>query len=360
MNDFLAVIIRRLLPALLAVQTLVLGSAEPLPAGWNLERVTTVNPGSIYAVDTQGQAVAFIRDGLWIRDLGPGTDHAVQAETPVVLAWSQQGARLAAAFMASTGTSLRLFSRSGDRVGETHLAGRVTALAWRGETELLALVVEGFPLRFGTRLTETLARWDGHGEATLLPLEDATLMPARMAQWERRLPMALGLALSPLGDEILYTRINATPAIPPSLKLMLRHLEHGQGRTLAEVSLMGSNGVFSGDGRCILYGDGVGQSFFLNPWEGKAPTILAEPGRSVALSPSGRIALLDGQVYQDGQRVGALGAMARGQFAAHSGALFVEEEGQLFRVVGLPAEPLRPLSAIAADELQQSRKRPRD
>jgi hypothetical protein len=327
-----------------------------LPGNVTIAEVSSVDEDSPFAFAAGGGTVAFANGGLRIRDLASGRELPVSADAPTALSWSPDGAKLAAAFSAGGGSVLRLFDREGAVQAETRVPGRVNALAWGAPPEVMAFVVTRQVYRFGTNLAEVLHRWDGKGKPTSTPLSETTLMPASLPMQEQIIRNNLTFAVSPLHDEILYTRLYAPPAFTPYLKLILRNLENGREREVGTASPFSAGGLFSGSGDWIVYGEGESESRQIDPWRDKNLLTFSSPGRTLALSPSGHYLLLDGHLYRDGQQIATFPSECNGAFAPQGGRLAIRYGKRLY-LVDLPADgPVPPLDPAGAERLRQLRK----
>lgn len=327
-----------------------------LPDGARITEVARVDAAAPFALDPQGELIAYGSAGLTLKELGSGHDRPVAAPAPTALAWSPDGKQLAASFLLGEESVLKLCDRQGGVLKETRLAGRVKSLVWRSSTEILAFAVQQRNFSFGSRLTELLYRWDGTGKPAETILHETTLMPATLRRWGDMLLRPLTFSLSPLGDEILYPRLHAPPLFTPYLQLVLRNLDGGAELEVAEVSLHSAGGAFSGDGEWLLYGDGEGESRLFDPWGKQLLAAFPTPGRSVALSPSGRYLLLDGRLYRDGKEIASFPAASAGAFSATGGRLLIRYGERLYLVNGLPDEPPVPIGPAERDRLRQLRK----
>lgn len=314
-----------------------------LPAGARLVRVAQVDPGGVVAVDRGGWRVAYQDGGVRIRNLATGRVHEATPRTPLQLAWSTDGTTLAAAFEEHGNGLLQRYDVQGHLRGQASVSGRICGLQWRPDGTLLALGLDVQHFRFGTRLVQVLYLWTGTGEPRARTLGEDTLMPGVAARVEASLPGELAFAVSPLGDELLYTRLDCPPALSPRLRLELYHLDLGRERTLAEVPLGAGAAEFSGIGDRIVYGDGT-LCWVVDPWSGRTLASYSGPGREVAVSASGRWLLLDGVLRHDGRPVDTFPAGAWGIFPC-PGLGFVVVGTDLYRLSGLSEDPVPALGA---------------
>lgn len=328
-----------------------------LPDTARITELSRVDAGSPFALDPGGGTVAFVNGGLRVKEVASGEARPVCADLPTALAWSPDGRQLAAAFPQGEETALRLYDRQGNALVQTRVAGRVTGLAWRGApSEILAFAVKQRVYSFGANLAEVLYRWDGKGEPSSIGLHETNLLPAIVKRWEGSIQHALGFALSPLDDEIIYARFYAPPAFEPYLKLVLRHLESGREREVATASLLAAGGVFSRDGERILCGDGARETRLLDPWGDRTLATFPSPGRTLALSPSGRYLLLDGRLYRAGREIAAFPAESVGAFASGGGRLVLRYGERLYLLATLPEEPMAPRDPATSARLRQLHK----
>lgn len=326
-----------------------------LPAGAVVIDVAKLDGDGPVAVDAAGARIAYADRGLWAQDLATGARHRIDPRVPRDLAWSPDGQTLAAAFDREDTCQLQLFNAEGAPTNQASVPGRSAGLAWRADGALLSLTLRLDPHRFGTTLAQVLHQWDGHAAPTSTSLGETTLMPGLAAKLEGGLARRLTFTLSPLQDELLYYRLYNPPALPPQLKLQLRHLGNGRERTLAKVELDCGGAAFSGAGDRILYGTGLAESRLVDPWEDRVVATLPVPGRAVALSPSGRTLLLDGQLFRDGRRLASFPPECTGTFTRGGGDLYLVHRSRLYRVSKLPVDPVARLDEAEATRIRQLR-----
>jgi len=324
-----------------------------LPESVRITEVSRVDAESPFAFDPAGENLALVDGGLRLKNIASGAETRVGAETPTALAWSPDGSRLAAAFPVAKESALRLYDRHGRLQAETRLGGRVSALFWLSSSEILAFAVTRLDYSFGANIAEILYRWDGTGAANTVSLQQTTLMPGYLRQWEGIFQRALTFSVSPLHDEMLYNRLFAPPAFSPYLKLMLRSLSSGKEREVAAVSLLSAGGVFSGDGESIVYGEGEGESRQLDPWGERIIATIHSPGRSLALSPSGRYLLADGRLFRQGKEVASFPPESAGAFSPRGGMLALRYGERLYLVAKLPDDAPSSPDATTAEQLRQ-------
>jgi hypothetical protein len=327
-----------------------------LPEGAVITRVGRVDAQAPFALDVKGETVAFVNNGLRIRELGSGSEWEASSNTPTALAWSPDGKQLAAAFAQNNEAVLRLYERQGNIVAEMHLAGRVNGLAWRSAQEILAFALLKNQYSFGANLAELLYRWDGKAEPTATHLYDTTLKPTTLKQLDGILERTLTFSLSPGQDEILYIQMHDPPVFSTFARLVLRHLESGKEREIAEIPAGSAGAVFSSDGERVLYGNGEAGFQQMDTWGNRGIAVIPTPGQEIARSFSGRYLLLDGHLYRDGVEIASFPAATAGRFAARAGRLAVGCGEQLYLVSGLSEESPPPVAPAAAEHLRQLRK----
>lgn len=327
-----------------------------LPDTSRISELARVDADSPFALDADGETVAFVNRGLTLQGLNTGNRRLVSADRPTALAWSPDGKLLAAAFYLENIAVLRLYDQQGEVRAQARLAGRANALAWRSSSSILVHAVQQRVYSFGANLAGVLYSWDGKSEPVPTPLYETTLMPAFYRQWEGTLQRTLTFSISPLNNEILYTRLYSPPAFTPYLKLMLRHLEGGTEREIAIASLNSAGGIFLRSGEQIIYGDGEKESQLFDPWGDRTVSTLPSPGRSLALSPSGSYLLLDGHLYRDGKEIASFPSGSVGVFSHRGGRLAIRYGERLYLIANLPEKPAVPLDPVMADRLRQLHK----
>ena len=250
----------------------------------------------------------------------------------------KRGERIAAAFPHGKETTLRIFALHGAVLGETVIAGHVTKLVWRSAGELLAAAVTLDTFTFGSTLRGILYRWNGVDTPVATILSDTTVRPF-IARWPlESIYHTFSFTLSPLGDEIAYTRFLDPPLLSPYLRLIIRNLESGAEKEVASAAVTSAGAVYSADGEHILYGDGANASHWFDPWMEKELATIPTPGRTIALSPGNRYALIDGRLYRDGKEVVAFPATSEGTFAPVGEHLLVRYDDNIYMISGL-SEP---------------------
>ncbi len=313
-----------------------------LPQGVALTAVSRVEKDTQLAGDPSGEHVAMVLNGLQTMVIATGSAHLMSTDTPVALAWDSEGKRLAAAFPLKEGTALRIFSREGTILAETHIEGHVTTLAWNTSAELLAFAMKLRSYRFGSLLKLSLIRWNGLDSPAVTVLSnDTTLKPQTNMALGGRLPRVLTMVLSPLHDEILYFRMHDPPAFAPYLTLILRNLGSGVERQIASVSVLSGGAAFSPDGEGLVYSNGTGTTRWSDPRGGGEMSSIPSPGKNLALSPEGSYLLLDGLLYRSGALIASFTPGSEGFFAPRGGHLLLRNGERLYLLTGLqePAHP---------------------
>jgi hypothetical protein len=321
-----------------------------------MDLVATIEPRGTLAVASDGTRLATTGcGGLRILDLASGKAVVRQGPAPDRLAWSPDGRCLAAAVAEDGGSLLLRLDPKGQGRAQVHVKGRISCLRWRNDEDLLAMALETDRYRFGTRLVQRLWVWGGQGVPDSRLLDESPLMPGTAARRGAAVPDLLAFAVSPLGDEIAYTRLVNPPALPSRLRLELFPLDAGKERDLADLDLARDGVAFSASGSFLLYGDGTACRE-LDPWGDRTLATYPLPGRQVAVSPSGRYRLLDGQLYAGNRRLAAFPPTVQAFFPRVPGCVFLREGGHLYRLSGLPDGPEPALAAGTRDRLRRLRR----
>jgi hypothetical protein len=306
-----------------------------LPPGATVADIGRCDVHAPFDLDAKGEKIAFADGGLKVNMVGTGRSRLISPDLPCALAWSPDGRRIAAAFCRDSVGSLRIYGVEGDLLAEVRTPGRISGLAWRSMTEILAFDVRITQFSFGANLAEIILQWDGTGEPKVLASIDSTLRPSTMKHWKDVLVRSLTLKLSPQRDEILYASVKDPPAFTPYLRIVLHNLESGKGREIAKVSLDSGGGVFWGTGDAVLLGDGESGSQVLDPWGDRVLRTIPTPGREIAVSSGGRYLMLDGTLYREGARTVSFPEICKGLFSNTGGRLAMECDSRLYIISGL-------------------------
>ena len=157
-----------------------------LPSGATVADIGRCDVHAPFDLDAKGEKIAFADGGLRVLTVGSGRSRLISPDSPCALAWSPDGRRIAAAFCRDKAGSLRIYGVEGDLLAEVGTPGRISGLAWRSMTEILALDVRMTQFSFGTNLAEIILQWDGAGEPKALASIDSTLKAFDHAALERR------------------------------------------------------------------------------------------------------------------------------------------------------------------------------
>lgn len=311
----------------------------PLPAGLTLTEITRIDPASPLAWSPQADRIAFVHQGLVLREIASGRETALHEVRPSALAWSPDGASLAVVSATAGQTMLARYPLAGGASVSTTLPGDPVAVFWPRPEEVLAVSAELKVYSFGGNLATRLASWDGNHPPQLQTLHDATLKPLTLRNWGGMLAASAHPVLAPTGDELLYARLHDPPEFPPYLKLVLRHLQSGEERLLDSVNLFSAGGRFAGSDDTIYVADGERETRRLDPWSGRQLDVLPLPGKSLAVSPGGRYLVADGQLWRDGALALRLKGVEAASFSPHGDRLLLRVDDTLFLLAGLAPDP---------------------
>lgn len=329
-----------ILPFCLAI--LLSGCARLPVAGPDAARLTTtvvarLDAEPLFAAAPGGKLVAFSSEGVRVAPLPTGEIRTLSGDHPLALAWSPDGGRLAVAFDRGTESRITVFGADGVTVAETAAAGHVGALFWPESGALLAVTTELESHKFGTSCREVLLRWQLAGAPERTVLHEVTLKPYTVRKWGPvLLTRAINPAISPLGDELIYGRIQDPPAFDAYLKVMVRNISSGAEREVAKTGFSDGAARFSADGEELIMSNGSGRIRRIAAWSGAEKQAVPFSGRVLAVSPDGRHLLADGRLLDDGREVATFSARTTGEFL-DDGRLLVVDNGTLFLVSGFGA-----------------------
>lgn len=326
-----------------------------LPPGMAAGESLRVAAGSPFAWRPDGEAVAVAGDGLRLWRPATGELKSLSPETSTALAWSPDGTRLAVAHAKGDDTHLTVIDGSGRRLREAALEGRVESLFWSADHGLQAVATTLKPYTFGAGFTLALYRWQEPAAPVRTVLHETTLKPLTLRRWGGILHRTPGPALSPWGDELLFARLHDPPAFSPYLKIILRHLETGAEREVAQVPITAGGAVFAAGGDAVICGDG-GVTRILDPWSGRGGETLPTPGQNLVVSPGGGHLFADGRLYRDGAALAVFPAETVARFSPQGGKLLLRHEQRLFLLSGLAESVPAPLPEADRRQLLLLRK----
>ena len=335
--------VRMLLWGFLIIQTLVSCTSLPvsgnIPPGILIEQISSIPANSPFAPDPTGKQVALIHDGLALLNVSSGTSKLLSSDTSRAMAWSPDGRRLAAAFLSERDSQVRIYSTAGNLLGTNVITGRVNALTWRGENELLIAAMEVNSFSFGANFVQVLYRWEIGNAPVRIELQNSTLRKKMSQDLGSDFYRLFTFALSPYGDAIIYARLHDPPAFYPNLRYVLRNLSSGSEREIATVSPYAGGAIFAGDDDRMLFGDGETKTMLLDPWHDRNLAVFPYAGHYVSASGGGTTLLIDGHLLRSGQQLFSFPSDAIGSFNADGSLLFVRQGDRLLLVSGLPPDP---------------------
>jgi hypothetical protein len=316
-----------------------------------ISRLAGVDRDSPVVWDPTGNRIAFSHGEVRVLAANSGTDTTLAGGTATALAWSPDGTKLAGAFPEGTESVVKIFDRTGTAQEGFRAPGRIGRMLWKQDGELLATAVELRAFSFGGGVTQRLYRWNGTDTPTVTTLGDTTVKRTTLQHWRAELPRTASLALSPLQDEISFTRLIDPPMYEPYLRIVLRNLTTGAERESASVPFPSAGAVFTPDGEQLLTADGSDHGRRFDPWgDDPAPTLPGAP-QEITLSPGGSTMFKGGRLTRGDTLLATFPAESRGYFSPTGDRLLIAQGGALYLLSGLPADHPRPLPAETRDRL---------
>lgn len=325
------------------LMALLIGGCAALPASGPLlheiciSKVTDVDQRAPFVWHPAGTCIAAVTDCFGIYDTAGNRLQGLSKEKPTAIAWAADGDHLAASYGKGRDSELRIYNVQGRLLSDTVVAGSVTSLAWNnGELLAGALTIDRFS--FGSTVKGIIYRWKGLGKPAATTISDTTVRPF-IGNWpEEVLFHTFTFAVSPLGNEIVYTRLLDPPRYAPYLKIMIRQLDESGSGFEAASAAIGSRPLYAADGQSIIFGDGI-VTRRLDPWVERELVRFPSPGQSIAVSTGGTFTLVDGRLYKNDQEIVTFPASCQGQFSPHGDQLLLRCDGTLYMVSGLSREP---------------------
>jgi hypothetical protein len=321
-----------------------LGPLSQIPDGAVVREIGKADPMAPLAVNANGDLASVWEKRLEF--LAPeGKLGRVAEGNATVLSFTPGGDKIAAAVPVLTGgTSLRLFSRDGKLLAQTTVPERVTSLAWRSDKELLAAALKINKVTIGSELVSLLYTWDGVDAPVATQLSSVTVRPQVAKLPEETLYKSFNMAISPYGDEIVYTTLKDPPLLSPYLRIATRHLDSGAEHVIGKSSVGSGSPIYFPDGESLLAADKESLSRRLTLPDGKEVDAWPAPGTYPAMSPSGSFIFLDGRLYENGRSAGLFPTDTRAVFLPDGTGLAISYNGKLYRITGIndgmkPAPP---------------------
>ncbi len=333
--------------------------AGPLPEGVSVKKLRHFDGSSPLAWHPTGDTFAFADDLLQLYDLQTGnTVPFVPATGLAALDWSPDGRKLAAAFREGDDSLLRIFDISGNVLAESKVRGDVTKLMWRSADEVLASAVLTKKFSFGTNFSGVLYRWKGTAAPTARVLNDTTIKKATAGIPKEALYHTFTFTVSPLGDEVVFTKLIDPPMFPAYIKIVMYNLETGAEHeaVTGEAAVSSGGAAFTADGERIIYGNGFDSTVQLDPWTGAKKNALPSPGRTIAVSPANLYLFLDGTLFRKDKAVASFPAMVKGAFSPHGDHLLLSFEKNIYLISGLKEPPVATLPPAVKERLLVLRK----
>ena len=325
-----------------------------LPEGFAVRELAKADAGAPFAVNHSGRFAAISKGMLQIID-AQGIALDITEGTATALCFSPSGEKLAAALPTASQTLLRLFDRRGKVLAEATTPERVTSMAWRSESQLLATTLGIRKLASGWELTARLYSWDGSSPPVATTLSTVTLESPPAALPEQTLLRTLSLAVSPYGDEIAYSSLQDQQIFAPYQKITVRQLESGAEREVGKTSVGSGGPLYTPDGDSLLVGDEHALTRRLSIPDGREMDAWPSPGSYPALSSSGAYTFLDGCLYRDGRTVLSFPAQSRGVFLPDGSGLAISCDGKLYLISGLK-DQTKPRSPAELERLLKLRR----
>jgi hypothetical protein len=332
-----------------------LATLHPLPETLQVRKLSfPYEQGMPVAWHPEGRKLAIGGGGLQIVDLDSGASSQISQERPDAVAWGDDGKQLAASFHRENESLLRIFTAGGREIGNLSVAGRIHHLVWGHGQEMLAAVVRMEHFSIGNKIDYSLLRWSGAGEPLETQLHSVMVRRGTVAAWGDQLYRTFSLALSPLGEAILYTRLHEPPANRPHLRVMLRHLSTGNEEEIGRAELGSGTALFLADGDTMLYGDGILQTHWLDE-QRQTVTRFRVAGNFLASTSSGRAIFIDGHLFQQNEESAIFPGANVGYFSPLGEEMLIGVGSNLYLLTGLAQDPALVFTPAARQKLLQLR-----
>jgi len=190
--------------------------------------------------------------------------------------------------------------------------------------------------KFGTNYKSILYRWKpGRGLPVLTELRDSTLRPPSFLKWQALFERGPMLSTGLSTGFIAYLHPVDPPLFTPYYKIIIRDIVTNLEIDIANAGLTTSGAKFSADGEKLIYGDGNGSMFLLNPWNNEQLKTILSYGESLTLSPDGASWFADGAVFNGDRPAVLIAPEGEAAFSTDSSLLFVSSGTKLYLISGI-------------------------
>ncbi len=330
----------------------------PLPVldaeRFSIRQLLPVDKIGLMAISADGRMLAWSDSDLELFDIESSQRHSLLNARAETLRWSFDGALLAATTYMDGESHLYVYDRSGVAVFDTHFAGRVGRLQWSHTGQLTAGVLSARKFSFGTHIKGQLLSWDGRWRMTKIPLFETTIKPTTAAQLADRLYETFDFDLSPLEDEVLYTRLYAPPAFAATRYLVLHNLQTGEEKQIASLPMLVGKGRLAADGESAYVTDGKGQITLQDLWSTR---ILQQwTGTRFDYDPRSEWLIADGGLYQGQQLQVQLPPKSFFRLSSGGHFLLVSWNRQLYLLSDYSAGERTKIGGVRMKKLQKLRR----
>ena len=311
-----------------------------LPNGLTAKQITTVESGSAFAISPDGAVAAVFKSRLQLFHIPTQESHQIGDKKPAALAWSPMGYSLAALYRTPGRSRIVIHDQLGLPMAEQTLNDEITGISWLSEQEIAADGLRIKNYKFGTNYKSILYRWKpGIDLPVLTELKDSTLRQSIFVKWQALLARGPLLSASVSSGYIAYLHPVDPPLFAPFYKIIIRDIATGREIDAGNAGLTSAGAKFSADGEKLLYGDGNGNMFLLNPWSNEQIIKVNTPGESLALAPDGTSWFADGTLFARNRPPAQLANGGDAAFTTDSSRLLISSGAHLYQVTGFkPAE----------------------
>jgi hypothetical protein len=307
-----------------------------LPNGLTARPITTVESGSAFAISPDGSVAALFSSGLKLFHIPTQESYKIGDKKPDALAWSPMGYSLAALYHTPGKSSIVVHDQLGLPMAEQTLNDDITGICWLSEQEIAASGLKVKDYKFGSNYKSILYRWKpGRDLPVMTELRDSTLRPPTFLKWRALLERGPLLSTGISTGQIAYLHPVDPPLFTPYYKIIIRDLDTGLEIEAANAALTSTGAKFSADGEKLIYGDGNGSMFLLNPWSEEKLKTASSPGESLAMSPDGASWFADGAVFNGDSPAVLLAPGGEATFSTDSSRLFISSGSKLYLITGI-------------------------
>ena len=316
--------------------------------------LTELSSQQLFAVHPDGDLIAYVNDGLGLLRLSDGYRQRLLFDSPTAMLWSADGETLVVAQREGEKTRLVKLTSNQEYRAQTLIDEKICDFAWLADDRLLALAQTVDRVNGQTQVQTFLLIWDGGRDVERQPLYRFSYLDPYPEGSIWMEPVVQRFDLSPLKDELIYSRYLDSPYPGGKVEQVLRNLHTGKERVLQVGSNSQLDALYSADAEHVIL-PGEGSVALLNIGTGQVGQRWLGKGEHLGKAQHRNLYLIDGRLFADDTLLMEFPADVTGQFSADASRLFIASDQKLYLFEGYPVPDERRYSATEKVKLQRIR-----